>query len=99
MSIVTPITGVATQQKNRTYRMVIDTSNGVTPAVSVLRETIVMDADGNQLGANQPAPQPLTLQCSAAVLAALPTQFQGIQKLLSEFGDWLEQNPNGPTIS
>ena len=98
MSIITPITGVATQQKNRTYKLEIDTPNGVTPGLCVYRETLILDAEGNQLGANQPAPSPLTMQCSDAVMAALPAQFQGLQTLLSEFGDWLEQNPNGPVL-
>jgi len=90
MSIITPITSVASQMKRRTYRIVIEAPNGVTPAISAFRETIPLDAAGDQLGPSQPDVVAFQMQCSAASMAALPSQFQNLNTLLSQFGDWLE---------
>lgn len=95
MSIVTTTTQTIASQKHRTWRINCESPNGGTPVISVYREVISLDASGAQVGPNEQTVQALTLACTPAAIAALPTQFQSLSASLSAFGDWLEQNPSG----
>ena len=96
MSITTPIlvsTAVANQR--RTWRTQIESPKGQPYIVEFFRETVPVDTAGNATGPSVldlaiglPA---LSFVATAASVAALPVQFQGVSALISQFADYLEQ--------
>ena len=100
MSITTPIPiSSAVAISRRTWRINFETPKGLVPVVSVFREAVPVDAAGNTAGENIQSMSPLVFTASAANIAALPTQFQGIPLLMSQFSDYLETQANEPAVA
>ena len=90
MSITTTISTTIASTKRRTWRVQIETPNGGTPVITGHRETISLDASGNQVGLPDRSSTPLVMGMDAAAVAALPTKYQGLPALIAAFFDDLE---------
>jgi hypothetical protein len=105
MSITTTVSQTVTATKRRTYRTQIETPDEGTPIIYGFRETKSLDAAGNKVGANVPAPAALQMTLTPEAIAALPAEYQPLPGLISSFFDWLEAQqaqpaqPASPVVS
>jgi hypothetical protein len=90
MSITTPVSQAIASTKRRTWRMGVESPSGQSPVISGFRETLSLDASGNQVGPSSVSQDGLRMALTPAAIAALPAKYQVLPGLLKSFFDDFE---------